>query len=195
MKPRELFQLAIKTIGFIILLQGFRNCVEGLLILKGYAIVHLSTPQYWAAWAFLKIGFGVYLMVGGTPFLNLAFPLKTAARNAESEITTATGLAVSKESKGDIMDPKVMFGLAVKTIGLILVLYGLEYFFDSLLYAMKTVQSNEAAAHTGAVFAISEFVLGLAMLRGVVPLVDFAFPQAVAESSTRVEENRPQDEE
>jgi hypothetical protein len=84
MKSREIFRLAIKTIGFIILLQGVRDCVEGLLILKGYAIVRLSTPQYWAAWAIIKIGFGVYLMVAGTPLLNLAFPLKKSAGNDET---------------------------------------------------------------------------------------------------------------
>lgn len=165
------------------------------IILKGYAIVHLSTSQYWAAWAIIKIGFGAYLMVGGTPFLNMAFPLETASRNAENEMPAAPGLAASDGPKGGIIDPKVMFDVAVKTIGLILVLYGLEYFFDALLYAMKTAQPNDSASRPVALFALSELVLGLAMLRGVAPLVDFAFPQAAAESPARVEENRPKDEE
>src|SRR6266481_4561557 len=167
MKSREIFRLAVKIIGFIILLQGFRNCVEGLLILKGYATVRLSTPQYWAAWAIIKIGFGVYLMVGGLPFVNLAFPLKAPVGHDGNEPTAVTGLADAKGANGDLLDPKVMFGLAVKIAGLIMVLYGLEYFFDALLYAMKTARSNETAAHTGAVFAVSEIVLGLAMLRGL----------------------------
>src|SRR3974390_2008504 len=134
MKSREVFRLAVKTIGFIILLQGFRNFVEGLLILKGYAIVRLSTPQYWAAWAIIKTGFGVYLMVGGTPFLNLAFPLKTAAGNDENEAIGAADSACARGGKGDLLDHRVIFGIAVRTIGLLLVLYGLEYFFDALLY-------------------------------------------------------------
>jgi len=194
MKSREIFRLAIKIIGFIILLQGFRNCIEGLLILKGYATVHLSTPQYWAAWAIIKIGFGVYLMVRGVPFLNLAFPLKAAAGHDGNEPTAATGLAGAEGASGGLLDPKVMFGLAVKIVGLILVLYGLEYFFDALLYAMKTAQSNETTAHTGAVFAVSEIVLGLAMLRGLIPLADFAFPQARPEESAGLHEARAQDQ-
>jgi hypothetical protein len=87
-----------------------------------------------------------------------------------------------------------MFGVAVKTIGLILILYGLEYFFDALLYAMKAAQSNAAAPHTGVVFAALEIALGLGMLRGIVPLVDFAFPRARSERPTSVEEAKAQDE-
>jgi hypothetical protein len=194
MKSREIFRMAVKIIGFIILLQGLRNCVEGLLILKGYATVRLSTPQYWAAWAIIKIGFGVYLMVWGAPFLNLAVPVKKAVGHDGNEPTAVIGMGGVEGVNGDLLDPKVMFGLAVKIIGLILVLYGMEYFFDAILYAMNTAQSNETAAHTGAVFAVSETVLGLAMLRGLVPLVDFAFPRALSESPTAVHEGRAQDQ-
>lgn len=195
MKSRELFRLAVKIIGFIILLQGFRNCVEGLLILKGYAIVRLSTPQYWAAWAIIKIGFGVYLMVGRVPFLDLVFPLTPAAGDDANEPTTGTGLADAKGANGDLLNPKEVFGLAVKVIGLILVLYGLEYFFDALLYAMKTAQANDTTAHPGSVFAVAEIALGVAMLRGIPPLVDFAFPHSTSESPTEVDKTTPREQE
>ncbi|MGZ4973335.1 MAG: hypothetical protein ACXWKG_15435 [Limisphaerales bacterium] len=190
MKSRETFWLAVKIIGFIILLQGFRNCVEGLLVAKGYYNSRLTTPQYWAAWAVIKIIFGVYLMVGGVPFLNLAFPLNAAAASDGNEPSSGGGLARVKEDNGDLFNPKVMFGVAVKIIGLILVLYSLEYFFDALLFAMKTAHSNETTAHTGTVFAISEIVLGLAMLRGAAPLVDFAFPRSTSKSPTAVDETK-----
>lgn len=191
MKSREIFRSAIKIIGFIILLQGFRNCIEALLVAKGYYNSHLTTPQYWAAWAVIKIVFGVYLMVAGVPFLNLAYPLNAAAASDGNEPRNVGKFDRVTEGNCDIFDPKVMFGVAVKVIGLILVLYGLEYFFDALLYAMKTSHSNESTTHTGTVFALSEAVLGLAMLRCAAPLVDFAFPHSTSKSPTPVETKVP----
>jgi hypothetical protein len=187
MKSREIFRIALKIIGFIVLLQGLRNSVEALLVLKGYASLRLSTPQYWAAWAVIKIVVGTYLMMGDTPFISLAFPAKAAATRGESETTTPAGVA------GASMEPKVLFGLAVKTLGLILVLYGLEYFLDALLYAIKTAESNGASGPNWVVFSIAELVLGLAMLRGMVPFVEFAFPGETTKGRPKAEETATED--
>jgi hypothetical protein len=63
--------------------------------------------------------------------------------------------------------PKVtgqaLFGLVVKTVGLIVVLYGLELFVAELLLAAKA-----PARQSRVVFSVLEIVVGLVMVRGVV---------------------------
>ncbi len=194
MKSREIFRMAIKIIGLIILLQGIRNVVEGFMILKGYATVRLSTPQYWAAWAVIKMAAGVYLMKGVTPFLNLAFPLKLEAEGDATEAAPNRGGADAVRRKGCLMDPKVMFDLIVRTAGLVVILYGLQYLVDDLLYAMKTAQSQKASSQGWEVVSVVQILVGVAMVRGLVPLVDFAFPGDRTDAQPRAEAPPPQDE-
>src|SRR5437867_5305780 len=106
MKSREMFRLAIKIFGFIVLLQGLRNCAEALMILMGYANPRLSTTQYWAAWAIIKIVAGVYLMVGVTPFVNLAFPMKPEATTDATETAPNTDEADAVGGNARSMDPR-----------------------------------------------------------------------------------------
>jgi hypothetical protein len=194
MKSRTMFQLAIKIVGFIVLLQGIRNCVESLMILMGNAHPQSTTPQYWAGWAVIKIVGGVYLMVGITPFVNLAFPPKPDATSNVTEPTPTADGSDAVGENGRFLDPKAIFGLIVKTVGLIVLLFGLQYIVDALLHAMQGPQSRESSYQMWGVFGAVESFVGLAMLRGMVPLVDFAFPGDTTKGQVKFEEDLPQDE-
>jgi len=187
MKAREMFQLALKVVGFVILLQGLRDGVESIMIVTGYAKVRLTTPGYWAGWAIIKMVVGTYLLVGVTPFAVLAFPRKSGATNGATEPTPSPDKAEAIKDHGRLMNPIVMFDLIVRTVGLIVLLYGLQYVFDQLLYAMETVGSREASNRNWTVLGIGQIVVGLAMLRGLVPLVSFAFPGEAAKGQPDVD--------
>ena len=189
MKSREIFRLAVKIIGFIILLQGVRNLVDALLILKGYATVHLSTPRYWAAWAFVKMVAGTYLVAGGKLVVNIAFKQKAA----ETDTTRPAEEVEPGTADQYPTSPRIIFDLAVRTIGLILLLYGVQYIFDALLIFANTAQSRETSSHSWVVFGFGELALGIAMVRGVVPLADFAFPAEASEENPEAKESASPD--
>ncbi len=79
------------------------------------------------------------------------------------------------------MQPKVIFAVVVKTVGLIVVLYGLEYFVGSLMYSLKAPETTDADKGW-LVRSIIEIAFGLALMRGIVPLVDFAFPGEITKT-------------
>lgn len=177
MKARDIFALAIKIIGFIVLLQGLKCLVESLMLLQGYAHVRLSTPGYWAVWGLIKIVVGVYLLMANTPFPDLAF-----LREPETPITTSAptpGMDASNLGKGNggLMEPKVIFSIIVKTFGLILVLYGLSFVVERLLDALKSSDARAASEQNWTVYGLAAAAAGLALMRGLVPLVDWAFPE------------------
>lgn len=165
---RNLFELAVKIAGLVVLLQGLRNIIESVLIVLLFeGLEGLSnSPKYWAAWAFFKIVAGVYLMVGARPVVKLAF--LSAQDDADARMTFS--------DIGRIMEPRVVFGLIVKTVGLLVFLGGLEFFIDSLLTTMMSSKEPMATNQRWFLSSILEMLVGLALLRGLVPLVDFAFP-------------------
>jgi hypothetical protein len=176
MKVRDIFGLAIKLIGVVVLLQGCRNVVEALMIFKGYANVRLSTPQYWAAWGFIKLAVGVYLMVWSKPLVRLAFASSAKETSNDSVAFPSTENDKVQTGNEQLTDPRVVFGLIVKTIGLIVFLYGVEYCVNGLLDAMRTSEARQASNPHWAAFTIIQCVAGLAMMRWTAPLVEFAFP-------------------
>src|SRR5438477_6196683 len=120
MKSREVFRLAIKIIGFIVLLQGFRNVFEALMILKGYANTRLSTSTYWIAWGLIKIVAGLYFIVARTPLVDLAFPLKSEKADVDREMPSSPEITHVPKINSRLVEARVIFGLIVKTIGLII---------------------------------------------------------------------------
>ncbi len=101
MKSRELFLLAVKVIGFVVVLYGIQNVIDSLMISMGYANVNLSTPRYWAARGFIKIVAGVYLMVGSTPLVNQLYSQKPEAAEdcPQKPLQTQTTLSLPKGTK------------------------------------------------------------------------------------------------
>ena len=164
------------------------------MILKGYANVRLSTPQYWAVWALLKIVAGVYLMVGLTPFVRLAFPPKPKETEDVTEKIPNADSPTAAAANGRSMDTRMIFDLIVKSVGLIVLLYGVESLLDILLDPSKTPDSKAGSKERWLMSTIVQILVGLAMLRGITPLVDFAFPGAASKSESEVGETLTGDE-
>jgi len=192
MKSRELFKLAIKIIGCLALLQGLENGIEATLVLQGYAAAQPGTPQYWAAWALIKIAAGLYLMMGAAPLVNMAIPRKADTTSAVSEPTPDPSQPNSIAAQEQTLDQRVIFDLIVRTIGLVVLLRGLQFLCDTILSAMRTSGSEASPHGVWTVYSALEIAVGLAMLRGVVPLVEFAFPAAAANEQSKTEPEAPQ---
>ena len=74
------------------------------------------------------------------------------------------------------MTSRDIFRIIVATLGLLGVAYGALYFLDGLLYALGLLESSHVSPKFYAAHGAVEIVLGLMIMRGVPPLVDFAFP-------------------
>ncbi len=174
--------------GLVVLLQGLRDMIESVMILKGYSNVHLSTPQYWIFWGCIKIVFGLYLLVGVTPFVSLAFPRARAGTKDGADTSAPSEDAGSVKGNVWLMEPKAAFGIIVKAIGLIVSLYGLSSCVDAALYAMTTPVSTSAPESRALVaFYIVEIAAGLVLMRAGAPLVKFAFSRETTETQSDVD--------
>jgi hypothetical protein len=192
MNSRELFKLAIKIIGCLALLQGLENGIEAILVLQGLAAAQQSTPNYWAAWALIKIAAGLYLMMGAAPLVNMAVPLQADTTSAVSETSPNPSKSISIAAEEQPLDRRAIFDLIVRTIGLVVLLRGLQFLCDTILSAMRTSGSEASPHGVWTVYSVVEVAVGLAMLRGVVPLVEFAFPRQAANGQSKTELEAPQ---
>ena len=75
------------------------------------------------------------------------------------------------------MKQKDLFQVVVRAAGLIVLLYGVEYLYEALLFQLGYREVNDALLvryySAGGVLYI---IVGLVLVRGASPLVAFAFP-------------------
>jgi len=68
------------------------------------------------------------------------------------------------------------FAIAVRVIGLLILLYGVGYLLDSLLFRLGYFNYPESSPAYYVVAGISYSVVGLYLLRGAPLIVRFAYP-------------------
>jgi hypothetical protein len=73
MKPRDAFDVAVKTIGLIAVLYGALSLLDGALILTELANVSHSTPKYWAIRGAGQVFAGLLLLRGSHKIVDFAF--------------------------------------------------------------------------------------------------------------------------
>lgn len=74
------------------------------------------------------------------------------------------------------MTPRNLFRVIVATAGLLLVGYGVLYLVDGLLFALGLFELQHSSPRFYAARGAIEMVIGFAVMRGIPPLVDIAFP-------------------
>lgn len=106
-------------------------------------------------------------------------PLGTTAHLADVKAPSresVTGLGYPSSNQLDhAMKSRDVFALAVRIVGLVVFLYGLEHLLYGVLGAAGILGSQSVKGH--GIFGVCELVLGLLMMRGLTPLVEIAFPQ------------------
>src|SRR5262245_14186966 len=88
----------------------------------------------------------------------------------EQELPDDQPLTLDNETAGP-----VMFGVSVRTIGLLLIIYGLYWVFYGFLLAAGIGQVN-AAPIEYAIAAALYFAIGVGLLRGASVVVSIAYP-------------------
>lgn len=68
------------------------------------------------------------------------------------------------------------FGLAVRVIGVLILLYGAGYLMDSLLFSLGYFNFPESSPAYYVVAGISYCVVGVCLMRGASQLIRFAYP-------------------
>ncbi len=68
------------------------------------------------------------------------------------------------------------FAVAIRVIGVILIVYGLRDLLDALLFTLGYFTVMDTNPRYYLVFGLGSLVLGIYFLRGAALLVDFAFP-------------------
>jgi hypothetical protein len=79
MKPRELFDVIVKAIGLVALLQGALALLDGLMIVNELANVSHSTPKFCAIRGAAQAFVGLCLLRGSWRIVDFAFAEETAA--------------------------------------------------------------------------------------------------------------------
>jgi len=86
------------------------------------------------------------------------------------------------------MKPKHAFGVAVRVVGLIIILVSVLYFVSAIIvFIDPTYRPNLAPAWHYFVDAVVELLIGLYLLRGGAHIVRFAFPDDDSESDTKAD--------
>lgn len=75
------------------------------------------------------------------------------------------------------MGPKEWFAVAIRVLGAILVLYGLAFLMDSLLFRVGYVTYLDVSQLYYVIWGLSYGAVGLYLLRGAPLIVYFAFPE------------------
>jgi hypothetical protein len=73
MKPRDAFDIVVKTIGLIAVLNGGLSLLDGIMILTDLANVSHSTPKYWVVRGVLQVFVGLLLLRGSHKIVSFAF--------------------------------------------------------------------------------------------------------------------------
>ena len=81
------------------------------------------------------------------------------------------------------MQPKATFQMAVRILGLIVMLYGLESLTEGLLIALGASQPHGATMGYWGGKGIIQLIIGAFMVRGSPDLVDFAFDKQKEDDS------------
>jgi hypothetical protein len=177
MTSRSLFRIAVKLVGIIVLLQGLSDTLQGVMILLGCWKPRLTTAQYWAVTAVLKMGVGVYLVIWASPLVELAFPVRRRPKGGAGETTRSREFPNSNADGRASFTPSVLFGLVVKTLGLIICLYALQDLLGECLAALAVPEGASTGSKLSFVFNILKFLAGLGMMLRTGLLVDFVMQE------------------
>jgi hypothetical protein len=82
------------------------------------------------------------------------------------------------------------FALAVRVIGVLILLYGIGYLLDSFLFRLGYFNFSESSPGYYLIAGLSYVLVGMYLIRGASHLVRFAFP-AEAEDERQVEDENP----
>ena len=74
MKRKDMFDIVVKAIGLIALLQGAMSLLDGIMIISDLANVSHSTPKYWAIRGAAQAFVGLCLLRGSRRVVDFAFP-------------------------------------------------------------------------------------------------------------------------
>src|SRR5262245_59506975 len=90
MKPRDIFKIVVATIGLIIVCLGTINIISATVSMTASASMSASSSLYGrsfglsAAIVGVEIAFGILIMKGFPPFVDIAFP-STSTHSEEEE--------------------------------------------------------------------------------------------------------------
>lgn len=86
------------------------------------------------------------------------------------------------------------FALALRVIGVIQVLYGVGYLFDSSLFRLGYFTYPDTTFGYYLIAGIAYTVVGLCLIRFTPPIVDFVYPPETDEESELDEEETDEEE-
>ena len=91
------------------------------------------------------------------------------------------------------MKSRDIFDIIARTLGLSVILYGLGHLLYGLLGATALVENKYGRYN--AVTGVVEVIVGLLMMRGVIPIADIAFPPELAQpqNESNVGPDQPHD--
>jgi hypothetical protein len=85
MKPRDLFQVLIATVGVIIFFVGAMYLADSLLFTLGLYELQHSNPKYYAFKGIFQMVLSVLVIKGFPPFLEMLYPRGEPAAPGKSE--------------------------------------------------------------------------------------------------------------
>jgi len=74
MTTKDIMKLIVKALGLIVFLYGLEAVLEGLLGALGLSDPRYAMPQYWGARGAVEVVFGLLVMRGTIPLVELALP-------------------------------------------------------------------------------------------------------------------------
>jgi len=89
------------------------------------------------------------------------------------------------------MKPKEIFDIIARAAGLVVILYGLGNLLYGTIGAMRLVETQ--AGRYNAISGVVQVIVGLMVMRGVIPVADIAYPPDTPQSDdapTRVTETK-----
>ena len=74
MKPKDVFRIIVATVALVGFCYGMLDAIEGLLFKLGLLELQRSHPGYYVAKGMLEMVLAIFIMKGGIPFADIAFP-------------------------------------------------------------------------------------------------------------------------